>query len=59
MVVDMRSSTLKQISNKQLKLIFKEIIKELSKRFPEFVHEITVVNTPMFFENFYNNEVLP
>lgn len=34
----MRSSTLKNINNKQLKLIFKEIIKELGKRFPEFVN---------------------
>lgn len=38
-------------------MIWREIQKEISKRFPEFVHEITVVNTPMFFENFYMNEV--
>ena len=50
----MRGATLKQITNKQLNLIWKEICKELGKRFPEFVHSITVVNTPMFFENYYN-----
>jgi CRAL/TRIO domain len=53
----MKGATLKQISNKQLNLIWREIAKELAKRFPEFVYSITIVNTPMFFENFYNNEV--
>lgn len=58
-VVDMKGAKLKQIANKQLNLIWREICKEISKRFPEFVHAITVVNTPMFFENFYMNEVQP
>ena len=58
-VVDMKSSTLKQITNRQLNMNWKEICKELTKRYTEIVHSITVVNTPMFFENFYNNEVLP
>ena len=35
-------------------MIWRELGKELAKRFPEFVHSITIVNTPMFFENFYN-----
>lgn len=39
--------------------MWREISKELSKRFPELVHSIIIVNTPMFFENFYNNEILP
>jgi len=58
-VVDLKGATLKQIGNRQLNMIWKEICKELAKRYPEFVHSITVVNTPMFFENFYNNEILP
>ena len=40
-------------------MIWKEICKELAKRYPEFVNSITIVNTPMFFENYYNNEILP
>ena len=55
----MKGATLKQITNKQFNLIWKEITKELAKRFPELVNAITVVNTPMFFENYYNNEVVP
>ena len=50
----MRGSTLKQVSNKQLNLVWKEICKELAIRFPEIIHSITVVNAPMFFENYFN-----
>lgn len=59
MIIDMKGAKLKQITNKQFNLIWKEICKELSKRFPEFIHSITIVNTPMFFENFFNNEIMP
>lgn len=58
-VIDMKGAKLKQITNKNLNHIWKEISKELSKRFPEIVHSITIVNTPMFFENFYMNEIWP
>lgn len=58
-VVDMKGAKLKQITNKNLNLIWKEISKELSKRFPEIVHSIHIVNAPMFFENYYLNEILP
>jgi hypothetical protein len=37
-------------------LIWKEIIKEISKRFPEFVNTVHVVNAPMFFENYFLKE---
>ena len=55
-IVDMKGATLKQITNKQLNLIWKEIIKEISIRFPEFVHTIHIVNAPMFFENYFLTE---
>jgi len=50
---------LKQISNKQFKTLFKELVKELSVRFPNFLHALHVVNTPMFFENVYLTELKP
>ena len=37
-VIDLKGATLRQITNKQLNLIWKEICKELGKRFPELVH---------------------
>lgn len=37
--------------------MFKELVVELSKRFPNFVYAFHVVNTPIFFENVYNAEI--
>ena len=58
-IIDLKGATLKQITNKHLNLLWAEISKELCKRFPEIVHKITIVNTPMFFESFFNSELLP
>lgn len=53
LIVDMKGATLKLISNKSLNEIWKAIIKEVSLRFPEFVHTVHVVNAPMFFEAYF------
>ena len=59
MIIDLKGATLKQITNKHLNLLWAEISKEISKRFPEMVHSITVVNTPMFFEDFFTTNLRP
>ena len=59
LLIDLKGATLKQITNKHLNLLWAEISKELCKRFPEIVHKITIVNTPMFFESFFNSELKP
>ena len=59
MIIDLKGATLKLITNKNLNLIWAEISKEISKRFPELVHSITVVNTPMFFESHFLSELRP
>jgi len=59
MVVDLKGTTLKAITNKQLKPLMTDIIREIGLRFPEIVHSCIIVNTPMFFENFFNQEVKP
>ena len=59
LIIDLKGATLKQITNKHLNLLWAEISKELCKRFPEIVHKITIVNTPMFFESFFNSELKP
>lgn len=59
MIIDLKGATLKQITNKHLNLLWKEISKELNKRFPEFVHSIVIVNAPMFFESFFLSELKP
>lgn len=32
---------------------------EIGLRFPEMIHSCIFVNTPMFFENFFNTEIKP
>lgn len=59
LLIDMRGGTLKQIANKQLNLIWGELQRELSIRYPELVSHIHIVNTPMFFESFFNSEIRP
>lgn len=59
MIIDLKKATLKQITNKNLNLIWAEISKEISKRFPELVHSITIVNTPLFFESHFLSELRP
>ena len=56
MIIDMKGATLKQITNKQLNSIWKELFKVLNERFPEFVNTIHVVNAPMFSENYFLKE---
>lgn len=56
-VLDLKGATLKSITNKQFKTLFKELVIELSKRFPNFVHAFHLINTPIFFENVYNAEI--
>ena len=36
-----------------------QIIGELGHRFPRLMHSCIIVNTPLFFENFFNQEVMP
>ena len=56
-IIDMKGASLKQVTNKQLNLVWREIVKELAKRFPEFVNAIHIVNAPMFFENYFLTEL--
>jgi hypothetical protein len=57
--VDLKGTTLKALTNKHLKPLIKSIIQEIAMRFPQMVHSCIIVNTPMFFENFFNQEVKP
>lgn len=45
--------------NKQTKPLIAAILHQLSCAFPKFVHSCVIVNAPMFFENFFNTEMVP
>ncbi len=58
-VVDLKGAKLKDLSNKQLKVIFQTLLIEFKQFFPEMVHAIYVLNAPMFFNGLYETDVLP
>lgn len=59
LIVDMKGATLKQLTNKSSNQFFKQVFAELSKRFPEFIESVYILNAPMFFEGFFDTEVKP
>lgn len=72
-VLDLKGAKLKDINNKQvskekyigIKVIFfvqttslfKGIVKELQLFYPEMVHQVFVVNTPMFIDQLWNSDL--
>lgn len=56
-IIDMKGAKLKDINNKQMLLIYKQLVLELSRFFPELVEKIYVLNCPMFLESIYEDEL--
>ena len=48
-IFDIKGVTFKLLTNKHINLVWKEIIEELSKQFPELAYSIHVLNAPFFF----------
>lgn len=60
MLVDLKGTTLKQITHKATFAVFRELfMAELPSRYPELVHKIMLVNTPIFFETVFQSEISP
>ena len=55
MLIDMKNAKLKDISNKQTLAAYRQIVLELQKFYPEMVHKIFVVNSPLFLETVYED----
>lgn len=56
-IVDMKGMKLKDITNKQLLQVYKQIILEVQRFFPELLHKLYILNTPMFFDSAWDNEL--
>lgn len=59
MLVDMKGAKLKDLSNKQLNVIFRALLIEIQHFYPELLNYCFLVNTPMFFLDFYESEIKP
>ena len=58
-VVDLKGASLKQLTNKSSNAIFKALVADLSRQFPEIVNSVIVLNAPMMFESHYLTEIKP
>jgi len=58
-VVDLKGANLKDLANKQLNLIFRTLLIELQRFYPELLYRCFILNAPLFFQPHYENEVLP
>lgn len=56
-IIDMKGCKLKDLTNKQMIQVYKQLTLEVQRFFPELVHKIHVLNSPMFFENVWESEL--
>jgi hypothetical protein len=59
LVVDLKGIKLKDLSNKQINVIFRSLLIEFQRFYPELMQKCYIVNTPMFFESFWDGEIKP
>ena len=58
-IIDLNGVKLKDLSNKQLNVIFRTCLIEFLRYYPEMLHKAYILSAPMFFQSIYENEVLP
>lgn len=56
-VVDLKGVKLKDLGNKQLVGVFKQLTLEVQRFFPCLLHKLYVLNSPLFFENIWEGEL--
>mmetsp|Transcript_14870 Transcript_14870/g.10774 ORF Transcript_14870/g.10774 Transcript_14870/m.10774 type:complete len:170 (+) Transcript_14870:397-906(+) len=59
LIIDLNGVKLKDLSNKQINVVFKTLLIEYQHYYPELLHQCYILNTPMFFEDFFDSEVKP
>ena len=68
-IVDLKGTKLKDLSNKQVSfssssllqvtVIFKSLLVEFQRFYPEMLESCFIVNTPMFFDGIWESEIKP
>ena len=56
-IIDLKGIKLKDITNKQMLSVYKQLILEVQRCFPELVEKIYILNAPMFFEGIWDDEL--
>ena len=57
LIIDMKGAKLKDMTNKQILQVFKQLVLEVQRFFPELLYKAFVLNTPMFFENVWESQL--
>lgn len=57
LIIDMKGMKLKDITNKEMLQIYKQLVLEVQRFFPSLLHKCYILNTPMFFESAWENEL--
>jgi len=57
-IVDMKGTKLKDMTNQTTIKIYRQLVLEVQRYFPELLHKLYVVNAPTFFENVWENQLL-
>ena len=58
-IIDLFSLKLKDLTNKQMNLVFQSLMIEMQRYYPEMLYSCYIVNAPMFFEAHFETEVCP
>ena len=53
----MRGTRQKDIVNKQMLSVYKQLVLEVQRFFPELVQKIYVLNAPLFFDSIWEEEL--
>ncbi len=56
-IVDLKGCTLKALSNQQMLQVYKQLVLEVQRFFPELLYRMYIVNAPIFFENIWETEL--
>ena len=57
LIIDMKGMKLKDITNKEMLNVYKQLVLEVQRFFPSMLHKCYILNTPMFFEGAWDNEL--
>ena len=56
-IIDLKGIKLKDLSNKKMIMAFRQLVLELQRFFPEFVHRIYCLNAPVFLDGLWEDEL--
>ena len=57
--MDLKATKLKDISNKQANSILKTLLMEFQRYYPEMLDKCYILNTPIFFQDYWEHEIRP